>query len=60
MNAPLSNLTGKLLPELTAQNNPLADIDWNAAWDTDAAAHMFARVRELCGAHCGPPVLTPR
>src|SRR5215510_4214120 len=45
--------------KLTAQDNPLAGIDWNAAWHTDAAAHMFARVRELCGAYCGPPELTP-
>jgi hypothetical protein len=44
--------------KLTAQDNSLAGIDWSAGWDTDAAAHMFARVRELCGVKVGPPELT--
>jgi hypothetical protein len=45
--------------EPATQDNSLAGIDWCADWGTDASAHMFARVRELCGVKVGPPELTP-
>jgi transposase len=54
-----SDLPRHTMAEPATRDNPLTGIDWSADWGTDASAHMFARVRELCGAHCGPPELTP-
>jgi hypothetical protein len=39
---------GSAIKQNTA-DDPLEGVDWNCDWDTEAAAHLFAAVRELCG-----------
>jgi hypothetical protein len=46
------------VPAIKHPDNPLEGVRWDAAWETGAAAELFAAVRELCGVRVGEPELT--